>query len=209
MSQKWPKFYTFSAIASKQSANNQKTHDETTWDEKNSVSAIQPNWLDTVGPTVQKIQHFKVGKSAKISHFFIFFVNKIKKLAQFHHFYSQQLSLIQFVTCPVSYQLSTLGHFDQGYLKIKKKWAKNGQKFTPLQQLQANSLQITKKHMMKLPGMKKTVFQHFNPTGWTLSAQRFRSYGILKFGSPPKTLLQLCFFAKKMVKTALILHFGN
>ena len=33
--------------------------------------------------------------------------------------------------------------------------AKNGQKFTPFQQLQANSLQITKKHMMKLPGMKK------------------------------------------------------
>ena len=36
---------------------------------KKSVSAIQPNWLDTVGPTVQKIQHCKVWKSAKISHF--------------------------------------------------------------------------------------------------------------------------------------------
>ena len=33
--------------------------------------------------------------------------------------------------------------------------AKNGQNFISLQHLQANSLQITKKHMMKLPGMKK------------------------------------------------------
>ena len=43
--------------------------------------------------------------------------------------------------------------------------AKNGQKFTPFQQLQANSLQITKIHTMKLPGMKKTVFQQSNQTG--------------------------------------------
>ena len=67
--------------------------------------------------------------------------------------------------------------------------AKNGQKFTPFQQLQANSLQITKKHMMKLPGMKKTVFQQSNPTGWTLLAQRFRKYSILKFVSQPKYLI--------------------
>ena len=129
--QKWSKIYTFSAIASKQSANNQKTHNETTWDVKNSVSAIQPNWLDTVSQTVQKIQHFKVGKSAKISHFFYFFVKKIKKLALFHHFYSQHLSLIQFVTCPVSYQASTQGPIDIEYLKIKKKQAKIGQKRPP------------------------------------------------------------------------------
>ena len=131
MSQKWPKIYTFSAIASKQSANNQKTHNETTWDEKNSVSAIQPNWLDTVGPTVQKIQHFKVGKLAKISHFFIFFlVKEIKKLAQFHRFYSQHLSLIQFVTCPVSYQASTQGPIDIEYLKKKtgQNWPKKAAK---------------------------------------------------------------------------------
>ena len=79
---------------------------------KNSVSAIQPNWLDTVGPTVQKIQHFKVGKSAKISHFFYLFVKKIMKMAKICHFYSQNLSLILVLTCPVSYHSSTLGHFD-------------------------------------------------------------------------------------------------
>ena len=54
--------------------------------------------------------------------------------------------------------------------------AKNDQKFTPFQQLQANSLQITKKNMMKLPGMKKTVFQQSNPTGWTLSAQQIQHF---------------------------------
>ena len=138
MSQKWPKIYTFSAIASKQSANNQKTHDETTWDEKNSVSAIQPNWLDTVGPTVQKIQHFKVGKSAKISHFLDFFVKKIMKMANICHYYSQNLSLILVLTCPVSYHSSTLGHFDQEYLKIQKnepKMAKNLHLFSNCKQI--------------------------------------------------------------------------
>ena len=74
--------------------------------------------------------------------------------------------------------------------------AKNGQKFTPFQQLQANSLQITKKHMMKLPGMKKTVFQQSNPTGWTLSAQQFRRYSILKLGSWPKYLIFFIFCKK-------------
>ena len=133
------KLYTFSAIASKQSAHNQKTHDETTWDEKNSVSAIQPNWLDTVGPTVQKIQHFEVGKLAKISHFFYFFVKKIMKMAKICHFYCQNLSPILVLTCPVSYHSSTLGHFDQEYLKIQKN-GPNGQKFTAFQRLQANSL---------------------------------------------------------------------
>merc|ERR1711954_236054 len=61
---------------------------------KNSVSAIEPNWLDTVGPTVQKRQYFKVGKLAKISHFFYSFFKKIKKMAKICHFYSQNLSLI-------------------------------------------------------------------------------------------------------------------
>ena len=84
--------------------------------------------------------------------------------------------------------------------------AKNGQKFTPFQQLQANSLQITKKHMMKLPGMKKTVFRQSNPTGWTLSAQRFRRYSILKLGSQPKYLIFL-FFVKKIKKLAQFHHF--
>ena len=79
--------------------------------------------------------------------------------------------------------------------------AKNGQKFTPFQQLQANSLQITKKHMMKLPGMKKkTVFPQSNPTGWTLSAQQFRRYSILKLGSRPKYLI----FCKKNQKVGSI-----
>ena len=109
-------------------ANNQNTHNETTWDEKNSVSAIQPNWLDTVGPTVQKIQHFEVGKSAKISHFFYLFVKKIMKMAKICHFYSQNLSLILVLTCPVSYHSSTLGHFDQEYLKIQN----NGQKWSKI-----------------------------------------------------------------------------
>ena len=75
--------------------------------------------------------------------------------------------------------------------------AKNCQNFTPFQHLQANSLQITKKHMMKLPGMKKTVFQQSNPTGWTLSAQRFRRYSILKLGSRPKYLIFFIFLSKK------------
>ena len=75
--------------------------------------------------------------------------------------------------------------------------AKNGQKFTPFQQLQANSLQISKKHMMKLPGMIKTVSQQSNPTGWTLLAQRFRRYSILKFGSRPKYLIFFIFLSKK------------
>ena len=186
MGQKWPKIYTFSAIASKQSANNQKTHDETTWDEKNSVSAIQPNWLDTVGPTVQKIQHFKVWKLAKISHFFDFFIKKIMKMAQVFHSYYQNLFLILFLTCPVSYHSSPLGHIDKEYQKIQKNgpiMAINGFKITPIQQLQANSQQIIQEHIIKLPGLKKTVFQQSAPTGQTLSAQRFRRYNILKFGS--------------------------
>ena len=83
--------------------------------------------------------------------------------------------------------------------------AKNGQKFTPFQQLQANSLQITKKHMMKLPGMKKTVFWQSNPTGWTLSAQRFRRYSILKLGSQPKYLI----FCKKIKKLAQFHRFHS
>ena len=75
--------------------------------------------------------------------------------------------------------------------------AKNGQKFTPFQQLQANSLQITKIHTMKLPGMKKIVFQQSNQTGWTLSAQRFRRYSIWKLGSWPKYIIFLIFLSKK------------
>ena len=49
----------------------------------------------------------KLGSRPKYRIFFIFLQKKIKKLAQFHHFYSQHLSLIQFLTCPVSYQAST------------------------------------------------------------------------------------------------------
>ena len=77
--------------------------------------------------------------------------------------------------------------------KNEPKMAKNGQNFIPLQHLQANSLQITKKHMVKLPGMKKTVFQQSNPTSWTLSAQQFRRYSILKLGSQPKYLIFFIF----------------
>ena len=50
--------YAHPAIASKYSANNPRTYYQITWDEKNSVSAIRTNWLITVGPTVQEIQHF-------------------------------------------------------------------------------------------------------------------------------------------------------
>ena len=71
--------------------------------------------------------------------------------------------------------------------------AKNGQKFAPFQHLQANSLQITKKHMMKLPVMETTVFQQSNLPGWTLSAQQFRRYSILKLGSRPKYLIFFIF----------------
>ena len=72
--------------------------------------------------------------------------------------------------------------------------AKNGQKFTLFQQLQANSPQITQEHIIKLLGLKKTVFQQSAPAGWTLSAQRFRRYNILKFESWPKILLWFHFF---------------
>ena len=73
----------------------------------------------------------KLGSRPKYLIFLIFFVKKIKKLALFHHFYSQHLSLIQFLTCPVSYQASTQGPIDIEYLKIKKKQAKIGQKRPP------------------------------------------------------------------------------
>ena len=56
MAKNGQKFISFQQLQ----ANNQNTHHETTRDEKNSVSAIQPNWLDTVGPIVQEILHFKV-----------------------------------------------------------------------------------------------------------------------------------------------------
>ena len=67
-------------------------------------------------------------------------------MAQICHSYSQNLSLLLFMTCPVSYHSSTLGHIDKEYLKIPKngqKMGKNGPQITPFRQLQANYLQIT------------------------------------------------------------------
>ena len=90
------------------------------------------------------------------------------KMAQVFHSYYQNLSLILFLTCPVSYHTSPLGHIDKEYPKIQKNgpiMAINGFKITPIQQLQANSQQIIQEHIIKLPGLKKTVFQQSAPTG--------------------------------------------
>ena len=115
----------------------------------------------------------KFGSWPKIPPWFHCFVKKIIKMAQIFHFFYQNLSLILFLTCPVSYHSSTLGHIDKEYPKIKK-WAKNVHKRLQnyahpaiASKQSANNPRIY--HQITW-GEKKTAFQQSASTGWTLSA---------------------------------------
>ena len=121
-------------------------------------------------------------------------------MAQVFHSYYQNLSLILFLTCPVSYHSSPLGHIDKEYQKIQKNgpiMAINGFKITPIQQLQANSQQIIQENIIKLPGLKKNSVSAIR-TNWldtvSLTVQEIQHFKVWKLA---KNTSLVSFFCQK------------
>ena len=134
-------------------------------------------WPNGSGDTT--FESYKVGQKYFI--FLIFLLKRFKKWLKFITFTHYNLWL---ALCHIKPQHRAL--LTTNTWKSKKNWpqlAKIGCKIMPIQQLQANNWRLTQEHIIKLPGMKKPVFQQSAPTGWTLSAQRFRRYNIFKLKS--------------------------